>query len=1743
MPIRKNRTAKNILEIALLAGILLVGAFFRFYGIDWDQNFHLHPDERFLTMVETSLTPVASLSEFFDTAKSSLNPHNVLDANGNSIYPLFVYGTFPLFLVRYIAEWLGMAGYHEVNIIGRYLSGIADLGTILAVFLVSKELFKSKSLPYLAALFYACAILPIQISHFFIVDNYATLFSTWAIFFAIRLQKLDDEKFLASNQESTKLLTQNWKGFGLYALFGIALGLAAASKINTLVIAFLLPGALILKDFRGLKNISAAKWKLRLRNLVCAGLISFFVFRIFQPYAFTGPGFLGMIPNPRWIANLRELSFISSGESNYPPSIQWARRSFWFPLKNLVFWGLGLPMGLLAAGGLLTMACELFSGGKREFVLLWIFTILYLIWQALRWNPTMRYFLILYPVLAVFAAWMIGYIIKILGGLKRKKTWVLIVGALILAFITSTILAPIAFLNIYKQPMTRIAASEWIYRHIPGAINLQLVNQNDEFIQPLNYPNISRLESGETIQLRFLPQMNGKITSIRFDHIINTANPESTSSINIVITTSRGEVLASQNLEGMFPRGDDPLGEPQEIILDTPIEVTKVQNYQVDLTAVTLNHDLQISGNITMEIETAELNFSQPIFEATNILKFSTGYEKDFKPIESSQLTGVEIFRWLDLGNGLSTEMKIELIDAETGGHMVSQIFSVSSGESKDFRGRPVSLKFDQPVEVDQAKRYLIRFTILNENAKVALNGSKAVKETDWDDALPLYMYGYDPNNTFEGVYASDLNFQIYWDDDRSKLERFLEGFDQADYFIISSNRQWGSVTQIPERYPLTLYFYNHLIGCQADDIQWCYRVGEPGMFDGQLGFDLIKTFQINPSIFGVEVNSQFAEEAFTVYDHPKVMIFEKQNDFDFASVKNKLLTVDLNQVINLSIKDSEQRPGLLNLETSHLLEQKSGGTWTDLFNSQSLLNNNQILTAAYWYFFILLLGWISYPMTRAGFSGLKDKGFAIAKITGLILWAFLTWLGSSSGIPFIRAFITIMLFGIFAFNVLLFLKNKEEILYEIKHQRRYLITAELFSLGLFIFFLCIRLGNPDLWHPYKGGEKPMDFAYLNAVIKSVRFPPYDPWYAGGYINYYYFGFILSGIIVKFLGIIPSIAYNLIFPTFFSFTGLAAFSLGWNLERGNHEPDTEDDGSHNKTAYLLGLTSALFVLLIGNLGTVAMFFQGIFKLGMANTVSSGVGIIDKFAYFINGIARFFQGENFSYYPGDWYWIPSRAIPGTVITEFPYFTFLYGDPHAHLFAYPLTLVVLCWSLSVVLEKIRWGRPLNWVWKIILGALLIGVLRPTNTWDYPVYLAIGCVSLFYASFTQVEVPEKIFPRLNISIRRIVLSVIPVIALALLSFFLFRLFDRWYGQAYSSIELWQGDRTPLWAYFIHWGFFLFIMISWFCFRAWNWAKSTPLSTIKPYYVHRNKFFLGLAVLLCVITALVIWGIEISLITLPLALIFLGILLFSKNEKDSYRFSIFLVLTGLALTMVVEVIALKGDIGRMNTVFKFYLQSWTLLSISSAFLLINLLNSKREKIFNLPTGWKALFGLFLASVLLFPLAASIDKINDRMNDITPLTLDGMDYMKYSTYSENGVLMDLSQDYHAIRWMQENISGTPVIVEANVPEYRWGSRFSIYTGLPSVIGWNWHQRQQRAINPGEWVFDRVNDVYDFYSTSEIENAKSFINRYGVEYIILGQLEKAVYPVEGLMKFEDYSGELWDIIYESVDTKIFKVRG
>ena len=321
----------------------------------------------------------------------------------------------------------------------------------------------------------------------------------------------------------------------------------------------------------------------------------------------------------------------------------------------------------------------------------------------------------------------------------------------------------------------------------------------------------------------------------------------------------------------------------------------------------------------------------------------------------------------------------------------------------------------------------------------------------------------------------------------------------------------------------------------------------------------------------------------------------------------------------------------------------------------------------------------------------------------------------------------------------------------------------------------------------------------------------------------------------------------------------------------------------------------------------------------------------------------------------------------------------------------------------------------------------------------------------------------------------------------------------------------------------------------------KNTPLSVVKKIYPSRKILFGLLLLLILISISLIFSGVTISLFAFPSVIAF-AFLLLQRDYSDKKRFIIMLSFFGLSLTLLVELIVLSGDIGRMNTVFKFYLQAWTFFSISSSWYLFNIIKEMRVwQNKYLKKGIRILIYLLSISVLLFPIIASFDKMTDRISQKTPLTLDGMEYMRYSTYTENNEEMNLNQDYALIQWMQDNIEGSPVIIEANVPEYRWGNRITIYTGLPGVIGWNWHQRQQRAINPPDWIYNRIEDVNTFYSTGDMKTAKTIIDKYSIDYVVVGQLEKIVYDEEGIEKFSHYKNNYFEKIYDSDDTTLYKV--
>ena len=681
-----------------------------------------------------------------------------------------------------------------------------------------------------------------------------------------------------------------------------------------------------------------------------------------------------------------------------------------------------------------------------------------------------------------------------------------------------------------------------------------------------------------------------------------------------------------------------------------------------------------------------------------------------------------------------------------------------------------------------------------------------------------------------------------------------------------------------------------------------------------------------------------------------------------------------------------------------------------------------------------------------------------------------------------------------------------------------------------------------------------MDFSYFNAILKSTTFPPYDPWFAGGYINYYYYGFVLVGVLVKLLGIVPAIAYNIILPTLFSLVALGAFCVGSNLTSGLRKRDADPGISSgwrkflSSRFFLGGTAAAVFMLVLGNLGTVRLIWQGLQKIGSAGIPIEGANFLQKWLWTFEGVGGLFSGLKLPIGPGDWYWIPSRVYPGEPITEFPMFTFLYADLHAHMIALSLTLLVIAWGVGIILGMWKWAERagkfswLNFLIVLGFGALAAGALRPTNTWDLPTYLLLACLAVVYSGVRYAPAPSGFLPGLSDSTKRWVIAVASAILVAGAAFILYEPFGRWFGQAYNSIEIWHGDRSPIWSYLTHWGVFLFIIASWLIHETLDWLASTPASAlgrIKPY---RWLIYVGLMIIVGVVVILLLDKIQIAWLVALLALTALA-LIFRPGQDDLKRVVLFMIGSGFALTLAVELIVLKGDIGRMNTVFKFYLQSWTLFSLSAAAALMWLWDAMPgvwpEK---LRKVWEVVLFLLIGGALLFPLTAGMDKMTDRMSPTAPNTLDGMTYMQTAHYSDFDKDMDLSQDYRAIRWMQDNVSGSPVIVEANIPEYRWGTRFTINTGLPGVVGWNWHQRQQRAVVNSDWVQQRVDEVGRFYSSMTQEEVKDFLRRYNIKYIIVGQLERAAYPADGIAKFEALNGLLWDEVYRDGETVIYKVR-
>jgi YYY domain-containing protein len=1776
--------------------VLVMAAYFRFTGENWGDLQYQQPDELFLRSVTTAISPVHSIFDYFDTAHSTLNPHNV----GQGFY---VYGDLPIILVRYLAQYLGKMG--SFDLFGRQMSALADLGTIALLYFTVKKIYKP-GVALLAATFSSLAVMQIQESHYYTTDNFATFFMFLAIYFAVAiLVDRDNPPPEGKSNFFTRLIKDRL--FWLTAAFGVAFGMAVGSKLTAAPLAALLPvafGLRYLRDRRQKKDeeidpvvVKRPLWDDFLRKylpfMVAGGIFAILSFRVFQPYAF-----VGLHLNPKWLANIREVRAQANPNADLGWALQWARRTHLYSFQNLTIWGLGLPLGILAWLGFLWMAWRMIKGEWLQHFLLWSWTAGYFGWQSLQYNPTMRYQLPIYPLLAMMAAWFVFWLWdrgrqslgrgRLLNALRPLSV---ILGVAVLLLTAGW---AVAFLNIYTHTEPRVAASDWIFQNVAGPINLEIQSADgaSTYQQPLPFQAGTVIQESAPFQTAFTPQADGSLAQIYIPYAV-TQDTVSTGDLQISIWQNPDDPqpLAVGSLTTTIPIMTGSTS--QSVLFDQAPVLNADTTYTLEVEALSDGGVVNICGPIELSYNSADATPFQQTLASIPQCKVSADqpYSTQFTPQATGTLNQIDFAHVDDITHsGLQTVSLTLSADSNNPPEQVLATAAITADftPTGDARGVPITFKLDRSIALSKDITYYL--DIQTTGGSLAFSGATFANETDLDWSLPFRMFGYDP---FGGLYRGDLNLQVYWDDNNTKLARFESVLDQSDYIFIPTNHQYAQITRIPERYPLTTVYYRELLGCPEDkDIIWCYEHAEPGMFHGSLGFDLVKTFEDYPTIGPLVINDQSAEEAFTFYDHPKVLVFKKSADYSPAKVQAVLGSVDTSNAIHLTPGQADKYKSLT-LPAETLAAQQAGGTWSDLFNRDALYNRYPGLGVVLWYLVILVLGLLAYPLVRAALPGLADHGYPLARVTGLLLWAWFAWLAGSIGLTYSRTTIAVSLALIAIIGAWLAWRQREELQQEIRERWKYYLMVEGLFLAFFLIDLFIRLGNSDLWHPAKGGERPMDFAYLNAILKSTSFPPYDPWYAGGYINYYYYGYVIVGTPVKLLGIVPSIAYNFILPTLFACVGMSAFSVGWNLLAGlrdrknESQPESDSAGEPLQVAaapsrfaifdipFIGGISASAALILLGNLGVVRMLYQGF------QQIAAPGGLVDKaniFQRFIWAVEGFFMtlvgGMHLPYGAGDWYWNPSRALPassGSPITEFPLFTFIYSDLHAHMIALMVTILAIAWGLSVLLAKARWKNPLNLAVGFFLGGLVIGAIKPTNTWDFYTYLILDTVVLFYAVWRYADIS-----RLHVDVpdwvKRLALVAGAAIVLVGASMLFYQPYTHWYllDSGYTKVYPWTGGRSDISSYLIHWGVFLFFIVSWMVWETRQWLAETPLSSVRKLKPYRDLIFAAIAIFLVVLVTQQLWventtrnqpvpwrGITILWLALPLAAWAGILLLFRPHLSDARRLVMFMVGTGLLLTMVVELIVMGGDIERMNTVFKLYYQAWTLLGLSAAACFGWLIRELRKWLPAWRIGWNVAATALVAGAALFMLMGGMGKIEDRMARNAPHTLDSMTFMDYATYYERNTELDLSADYRAIRWMQDNVKGSPVIAEAPSAgiQYEWLNRFSIYTGLPDVIGWEWHQMQQRVIF-SNIVRERGVEEDNFYTTPDIQATLDFIQKYNVRYIIVGELEVAKYvtavnfspgatacPV-CLAKFKQYDGIYWHAVYKDQDglTVIYEVN-
>lgn len=785
------------------------------------------------------------------------------------------------------------------------------------------------------------------------------------------------------------------------------------------------------------------------------------------------------------------------------------------------------------------------------------------------------------------------------------------------------------------------------------------------------------------------------------------------------------------------------------------------------------------------------------------------------------------------------------------------------------------------------------------------------------------------------------------------------------------------------------------------------------------------------------------------------------------------------------------------------------------VFLAGNYLLGEEFPAVFFWWVTLVLLGLSCYPAASLLFSGFHDGGFLFAKAIGVALPGWLMWLLSSlHWMKFTRTSCLIVVGAVAAVNIalwVLFRRNesfsrwKQEVCAPAPKDNGKRLTLALFYellfLVLFLAACYIKCFKPEAY----GTEKFMDYGFMTSMMRTDYMPPEDFWYSGTNLNYYYMGQYFATFLTKVSGVTVNDGHNLALAMLAAFCFMLVYSILYELaklavEEKNKNRRKKAEEQQSEYRPVSGVISALLPHISGLLGGTAVAFAG----NMHYTV---------FAKIVPTVQEMIGMEK------DSYWFPNatRYIgynPPTndkTIHEFPAYSFVLGDLHAHvtniMFVLTVVGILVGWLFyrKSRMEAVKEGRQtekfslLKEVFhpSVVAIGFFIGLFQMTNYWDFPIYFVVsGAIILFSnAVIMRFRKESLILTAYHAAV---------VVVLMLLVSLPFNIkFDSMAGGIGICF-----NHTPLYQLAVLWGLPVVVLVVYIISLVLRQKKENAAgkeSIAKKADGSKTDAAKGRK-------------------ERPVLFRFINEL----ELSDLFVLTIGLCAAGLVLLpeLVYVVDIYSGDYKRANTMFKLTYQAFILFGIMMGYVIPKLILLSGK-------AWQCICGLLSGYLLLGTVGYLGTSIESWFGDIT-------DRSRFQSLDSAAFVQKESpSDADAINWINENIEGRPVMLEANGASYTYYQRVSVMTGLPTVIGWETHEWLWK--DSYELVSLRSEDVRTIYTSDDLTQVKNLLDFYQVKYIYIGGQEHIKYAEAGGVNVDGLCS-LGKIVFENEGVLILQIE-